>query len=94
MNEPSGALAALSGAVEEALYQAIGLPKEGRPFAAHITLGRVRSPRDCPTIEELARAVGDADFAEVAVEAFVLMKSDLTPRGALYTPLQRFPLGA
>ena len=92
--EPTGALASLADGVEQGLLRAIGLPREGRPFTAHITLGRVRNPRGCPTVEELAGAVKDADFGEVAVESLVLMKSDLTPRGAIHTLLHRFPLGS
>ena len=41
---------------------------------------------------ELSGLVADTDFGEVAVDSVVLMKSDLTPRGAIYTPLERMTL--
>ena len=36
--------------------------------------------------------VPDQEFGRVRVESFVLMLSDLRPRGAVHTPLHHFPL--
>ena len=82
--EPAGALAALAGQVDRALG-ALGVPRESRPFAAHVTLGRVREPRRNPA---LAAALGRAaDFGRLRVERVSLMRSELHPRGARYTEL-------
>jgi len=93
VHEPTGELAALAKAVETALSEALGVKREARAFKPHITLGRVKDPRDCPALPELTALVPDADFGEVPVERIVLMRSDLTPRGAIYTPLEHIPLG-
>jgi len=92
-HEPTGAMAALAVAVEKSLCDAVGVAPEERGFKAHVTIGRVKNPRECPRVEELAALVTDADFGEVTVRDIVLMKSELTPRGPIYTPIERVPLG-
>ena len=59
----------------------------------HLTLGRVKDRRRCPTVQEVAAAVKDQDFGRVEVDSMVLMRSELHPTGAVYTPLRRLPLG-
>lgn len=78
------ALAALAGEVDRALAE-LGFPRESRPFAAHVTLGRVREPRRNPALAEaLLRPV---DVGRMTVTRVSLMRSDLHPRGARYTEL-------
>ena len=70
----------------EAAAVAAGFPRETRPFAPHLTLGRWRdrAPRpELPAVE-----LGETPLAELA-----LVRSDLRPGGAVYTPLERFALG-
>lgn len=78
------ALGALAAEVDDALAT-LGIPRESRPFAAHVTLGRVREPRRNPALAEaLARR---ADFGRLPVARVSLMRSELHPRGARYTEL-------
>jgi 2'-5' RNA ligase len=91
--EPTGALASLAEAVDVALQDALGTAVEERSFKPHVTLGRLKDPRRCPTVDELAATVQDANFGEVRADAIVLMKSELTPGGARYMPIERVPLG-
>jgi 2'-5' RNA ligase len=97
--EPAAAVAALAAAVERGVAAA-GLPPEQRAFHPHVTLGRARRerriPRELLEEESLRRvtasvtAPGDAwDVVET-----VLFRSELSPTGARYTPLDRVPLGA
>jgi 2'-5' RNA ligase len=82
-------LAALAAAVDAACG-ALGFPPEPRAFAAHVTLGRVRDGRRRPA---LAAALGrGGDFGRVRVDRAVLMRSDLSPRGARYSALADCPL--
>jgi 2'-5' RNA ligase len=86
----AAAIGALAGRVEQSLA-ALGFAPEGRPFAGHVTLGRVREPRRDPALAEaLERPAGD--FGTVRVDRIALVKSDLSPRGARYTPLDSWPL--
>ena len=86
-------LAEMAARVEEAL-EAMGFAREKRAFTAHITLGRVRSPRGREGLVEGVAALSGEAFGEMTVEQAALMMSQLTPKGALYTPLQEFPLAA
>jgi len=64
-----------------------------KPFSPHATLGRVKDPRD-PAVARVARALDAARVApvEFAVKDVVLMRSELLPAGARYTPLHVAPL--
>jgi len=92
LHEPTGALMALQKAVEGALAEHLHIPREERPFTAHVTLGRTKDSRRCPKVEAIAAVVPEQDFGRVSVDSFVLMRSDLRPDGAVYTLVHRFPL--
>jgi RNA 2',3'-cyclic 3'-phosphodiesterase len=69
-----------------------GVPPEGREFHPHVTIGRVREPRDVAEVGELLGGTG-APLGESRVEAVHLMRSDLHPEGARYGVLAREALG-
>lgn len=84
------AAAALARRVDGALAT-LGFPREARAFSAHVTLGRVRAPR---LNRPLARALaGGGDLGRQRVDRLVLMRSELSPRGARYTALAEALLG-
>jgi len=76
--------------IEEEMEK-IGFPKEKRRFSAHFTIGRVKSPKN---IEKLMELVESSDFQteKIEVNEVVVMKSQLHPAGAIYTPLKKVPL--
>ena len=84
--------AALAEGIDAALAP-IGFAAEARPFAAHVTLGRVREPRRHPTLTGTVAASVGRGFGNFRVDSLALMRSDLSPRGARYTPLASWPLG-
>ncbi|HXG01903.1 MAG TPA: RNA 2',3'-cyclic phosphodiesterase [Candidatus Binatia bacterium] len=86
------ALACLAGEIEDALA-ALGFAREERPFAGHVTLGRVRVPRRDPVLGEALAAGLRRPFGRTVVDRLTLIRSDLSPRGARYTPLDSWPLG-
>ncbi|MFH1144047.1 MAG: RNA 2',3'-cyclic phosphodiesterase [Candidatus Eisenbacteria bacterium] len=80
-----GELRALAAEVERGLVQA-GFGSGDKPFAAHVTLGRVR--RD-------ARVVWPSDSERLtlpgstfSIMRMALIKSTLTPSGPVYAPLE------
>jgi len=76
--------------LEEAL-EPLGVPREGRAFRPHLTLGRVKDPRRPP---DLTRALADVTVPtcnSFDVHEILLYKSDLRPTGAIYTKLQHLP---
>lgn len=76
--------------IEEELFK-VRFPKEAKPFSAHLTIGRVKSGRN---IEELTRQIDNTKFQteEVRIDEVVVMKSQLHPHGAIYTPLKKIKL--
>jgi 2'-5' RNA ligase len=67
-------------------------PKESRPFSPHLTLGRLRektSPRERQHLGELLMSTGFETAFRFKVDAISLMRSRLTPAGAVYSCLAR-----
>ncbi len=78
--------------LDEALRHT-GFQPEDRPFHPHLTLGRTRSNRGK---DELVRGMDryrEETFGSFQVDRVVLFKSDLTPRGSIYTKLREVSLG-
>jgi len=83
-------LASLAGAVESALA-GLGFERERRPFSAHLTLGRIRSPGNSGRIvERMTEAGFECDPFRIA--SVHVMKSDLQRSGAVYTTLRTLNL--
>jgi RNA 2',3'-cyclic 3'-phosphodiesterase len=78
-------LADLAQAVREAV------PGDEKEFHAHVTLARLKAPRDLTTyLAEHAATV----FAEGLLDRIVLYSSQLGPKGPRYEVLESFPLTA
>jgi 2'-5' RNA ligase len=77
-------LAALSAAVDKSLGE-LGIPREMRPFVAHLTLGRVRSPRGADRLRKRIEERAGAGFGACRVEAVRLYQSTLAPGGSIYS---------
>jgi 2'-5' RNA ligase len=73
-----------------------GFAKEERPFAPHLTLARVREGASPPERRSFGELVGSTAFEErypIEVKAVRLMRSQLTPAGAIYSCLSVVGLG-
>jgi 2'-5' RNA ligase len=87
------ALAHLAGRVDRSL-EPMGFRREQRPFAAHLTLARVKddaSPQDRRRLFELVRALELPPLPGATLDAVSLMQSSLQPGGARYQCLARYP---
>ncbi|MCS7071368.1 MAG: RNA 2',3'-cyclic phosphodiesterase [Anaerolinea sp.] len=87
------ALLALQAAVERAVIAA-GFPPEARSFSPHLTLARLKHPESGPAVEAFIRQHDGFRSEPIAVDAFHLIASTLTPSGAQYRTLRTYPLGS
>jgi len=82
-------LSSLQQKIDSALAS-LGFAKEERPFVPHLTLARVRQGALSIQIKNFGELVASANFKmsySFEVGAISLMRSQLTPRGAIYTRL-------
>ncbi len=90
-------LAELAAAMEERM-EPLGFKPERRPFAAHLTLGRLRrgrrggKPAPPAAMSRAIAALAGWRGPQFSGQRVVLMKSELTPAGARYQPLYQIIL--
>lgn len=84
-------LRALAAAIDTAL-EPLGHPREDRPFAAHVTLGRVRSPNGVARLSSALTAGATLDFGAWTASDVVLYCSHLRPTGSVYECVARIAL--
>ena len=77
----------------EQAFAALGHLPEGRAFAPHLTLGRVKSPANRHRLAMALEKLPPLNWRPFQVNEIILFKSTLTPQGSIYTPLQVIPLG-
>lgn len=70
----------------------LNLPTDEKRFKPHITLGRVRAPRNAADLVTAINQRKENDFGLVKVDALHLMESVLRPEGAEHTSLHSAPL--
>jgi 2'-5' RNA ligase len=94
VNSKDNLLAAVNEEVETTLA-AIGFERENRPFAPHLTLGRVKGKTNLPQLAAYIKAYGEGHtIGEFQVDGMFLFKSTLKPTGAVYEKLRPFVFGA
>ena len=82
--------ARLAAQVEQALVP-LGFAPEERPFAPHLTLGRVRQASQDDAWALVERAVALEPWSVAQVDRFVPWRSELGPGGPRYSRLAEFP---
>jgi len=91
-SEGAQPLTGLARVLETALL-AEGFGRADKPFAPHLTLGRVRDTADGPKVAaRFLAARFPSDVFEV--RELLVVRSTLDPRGALYEPLAAVALGS
>jgi len=70
----------------------IGFEKEKRKFSAHLTIGRVKSAKNKDQLVQIIEKYKEFEFADVKVDSIKLIKSELTPKGPIYTTLKEIKL--
>ncbi len=65
--------------------------REDRAFSPHLTLARFPVPRPQPALEAAVAARATASLGRFAASEFFLFESKLSPQGAQYRKVMRFP---
>lgn len=82
----------LAGKIGEEVLK-IGFQKEPRPFAPHLTIGRVRSPKNKEALKEKLTTYSLQLTAKPQpISSITLFQSTLTPKGPIYTKLHESKL--
>lgn len=92
IGDGSAAVSALQAQIRAAVL-ALGFKLEDRAFSAHLTLGRSRSARNGAALAR-ALALNSKAFGRTLVERALLMRSELTPAGPVYSILHEARLKA
>ena len=91
--EASENLGTLAGGIDHAL-EAVGIPREQRPFTPHLTLARISTSGWTEKLRNAIQQNRTRDFGALITHEFRLMESKLKPSGAEYTTLQSFRFAA
>ena len=76
--------------VDEELSK-MGFEKESRPFAAHLTIGRVRTPKNKDRLKDKMETC-KLPALSCKIDGIILYQSTLTPQGSIYTKLHEAKL--
>ena len=72
----------------------IGFQEESRPFAAHLTIGRVRSPKNKEALKQKLTTYNLQLTTKLQrISSIILFQSTLSPKGPTYTKLHEAHLG-
>lgn len=72
----------------------LGFPSESRPFSPHLTLARIRSPRECEALVRRVNCLPKIEISGVKVGSVDLMRSELLPKGPVYRTLAQVTLNS
>ena len=88
--EAPPALGELACRVEECMER-LGFAREDRAFTPHLTLARFKVPRPQPALQALLEQHQELTMGCFKVSEFFLYESKLSPQGAEYRKVARFP---
>jgi len=75
----------------ERVMEKVGFARENRPFTPHLTLARFKIPRPQPALQSHLERLGEPSLGSFEVSEFFLIESKLSPQGAEYRKVTRFP---
>ena len=74
----------------EPRLRSLGFEPDSKGFNPHLTIARVRSSRNRAELAKCIEENGTCDFGVIRAACLKLKKSDLTPRGPIYSTLKEF----
>jgi len=86
-----GNIETIAHVIDEKL-EPLGFKKENRGFSPHLTVGRVKTARNKDQLIKVIENYKTVEFTIQKVQSITLKKSELTPKGPIYTTLREVPL--
>jgi 2'-5' RNA ligase len=74
----------------EPRLRGLGFTPDHKGFSPHLTIARVRSGRNKAQLAEFITENANYDFGTIKAQCLRLKKSDLTPKGPIYSTLKDF----
>jgi len=74
----------------EASLAPLGVTKEARAYAPHLTLARIKTPGKQPALLQAVAKLPSLEFGSFVADRFYLYHSRPAPAGSLYTRLAEF----
>lgn len=74
----------------EPRLRSLGFTPDSKGFNPHLTIARVRSARNKMQLASVLTENADHEFGIINVKCLRLKKSELTPRGPIYSTLKEF----
>ncbi|KYK24075.1 2'-5' RNA ligase [Thermoplasmatales archaeon SM1-50] len=87
----TGIIETIAHAIDTSLLP-LGFKKEQRGFSPHLTIGRVKTARNKTQLLKVLERYTKEEFAVHQVQSIVLKKSELTPKGPIYSTLREVRL--
>jgi 2'-5' RNA ligase len=84
-------LVALARMIDTALWEGLSIPREERPFKAHATVARIKTPISPDVASRLEKAPS-VERGFQRLEKVTLMESELRREGAIYRPVKGIAL--
>ncbi len=88
VTDEEGKLARIHKCLDREL-RGFSVKREARRYHPHLTLGRVQS--SSYALAEAIRSLEETEAGTLTINGLTLFQSDLTPEGAVYTPLAHMP---
>jgi 2'-5' RNA ligase len=70
--------------------RSLGFAPDPKGFSPHLTIARVRSGRNKAELAMVATENANYEFGTIKAQCIRLKKSDLTPKGPIYSTLKEF----
>ena len=70
----------------------LGFEKDRRSFSPHLTIARVRSAKNKEKLVEIVEKYRETEFVTININSIKLKKSELTPKGPIYTTIREIKI--
>jgi 2'-5' RNA ligase len=74
----------------EPRLRSLGFPPDPKGFSPHLTIARVKTGRNKAQLADFVTKNANYDFGTIKAECLRLKRSDLTPRGPIYSTLKQY----